>query len=188
VADPLSAVFGLVCGQEPAHTWAPGGMLLPFCQRCAGFYGGAAVALVLHLALRIRPTARFLQVHGGFLLLMIPLGYHWVPQDALVRTMSGVLFGAGVVSFLWLLPGPHAGGTRVLDRRGTALYAVGVAMALMIIPAGGAWGGVLAWRLLVALASVGLAGLAALALANVALGLAVLLARLRRRASREARP
>lgn len=187
MADPLSAVFGLVCGQDPAHTWAPGGMLLPFCQRCTGFYGGAAVALVLHLALRIRPTARFLQVHGGFLLMMIPLGYHWLPQDALVRTMSGILFGTGVVSFLWLLPGSHVGGAQVLNRRWTALYGAGIGMALAAIPAAGAWGGAPAWRLLVALASAGLAGLVGLALANVSVGLAALLARSQRRASRETR-
>jgi uncharacterized membrane protein len=96
----MNALFALVCGQAPAHTWAPGGMLLPVCERCTGLYVGAAVALALHLALRIGPSARFLQVHGGFLLLMIPLGYHWLPQDPLARTASGVLFGAGLVSFL----------------------------------------------------------------------------------------
>jgi uncharacterized membrane protein len=182
MADWLPAVFGLVCGQEPTHTWSPGGVLLPFCQRCTGFYAGAAVALVLHLALRIRPGARFLQVHGAFLLLMIPLGYHWVPQGALVRTLSGVLYGTGVVSFLWLFPGPRLGGSRAIEGRRAGLYASGVVAALAVVPASGAWGGRPAWLFLVVLGSAGLANLAALAVANLWLGLGALVVRLPRHA------
>ena len=166
----LNAVFGLVCGQAAAHTWSPGGVLLPLCERCTGLYGGAASALALHLTLRIRPNARFLQVHGGFLLLMIPLGYHWVPQDALVRTLSGVLFGAGLVSFMWVVPGPCAVAARAPGRAQWLLYTAGIVCALVVIPASAAWGGRRAWYSLASLATIGLAGLAALALANVGLG------------------
>jgi len=151
--------------------WAPGGMLLPFCQRCAGFYAGAAVALALHLGLRIRPTDRFLQVHGGFLLLMIPLGYHFVPQDALVRGVSGVLCGAGVISFLWLLPGPRICVTAFMNQRRLIIYSAGLVVALAVIPASGTWGDERAWYGLVGLATFGLAGLAILAAASVGLGL-----------------
>jgi uncharacterized membrane protein len=151
--------------------WAPGGTLLPFCQRCTGFYAGAAVALVLHLGLRIRPTARFLQVHGGFLMLMIPFGYHWVPQDALVRCLSGVLCGTGVVSFLWLLPGPRICLTEFLSRWRLIVYTAGIAVALAAIPASATWGGQDARYALVGLATCGLGGLAMLAAANAGLGL-----------------
>jgi len=154
--------------------WAPGGTLLPFCQRCTGFYAGAAVALVLHLGLRIRPTARFLQVHGGFLLLMIPLGYHWVPQDALVRGVSGVLFGSGVVSFLWLLPGPRICLDQLMNWWRLIVYTAGIAVALAGIPASATWGDQPAWYGLVGLATCGLAGLVMLAAANMGLGLASL--------------
>ena len=188
MTDWLRLAFGVVCGQEPSHTWAPGGVLLPLCQRCAGVYAGAAVGLALHLALRLKPGARFLQVHGGFLLLMIPLGYHWLPQEATVRTVSGVLYGAGMVSFLWLLPGPLAGGVRPLDRGRALLYAAGVGAALVGIPAAGAWGGMAAWYALVALAVLGVAGLLLLALANVGLGLADLASRWLRSDAMERRP
>jgi uncharacterized membrane protein len=171
VADLLNAAFGLLCGREPSHMWSPGGVPLPFCQRCAGFYAGAAVALALHVALRIRPGNRFLLVHGGFLLLMVPFGYHWVPQNALVRALSGVLFGAGVVSFLWLFPGPRAGAGRPPAPVGYLVYATGIVGALALVPGAAAWGGLIAWRALVGAAALGLAGIAALLAANAGLGL-----------------
>ena len=169
MAGWLHALFGLVCGQAVEHTWSPGGVLLPLCERCTGLYVGAAVALALHLALRIRPNALFLQVHGGFLLLMIPLGYHWVPQDALVRTLSGLLFGAGLVSFLWLIPGPRAGAARALGRAQWLLYTTAIVCALMVVPASAAWGARRAWYALASVSTIGLAGLGVLALANVGL-------------------
>jgi len=98
----LTHWFAAVCGQDPGHTWAPGGILLPCCQRCTGLYVGAGVAALLHLWLRPRLTSRFLEMHGAFLLLMIPFGFHWLPQGPALRTLTGVLFGFGVVAFLWL--------------------------------------------------------------------------------------
>jgi uncharacterized membrane protein len=171
VGDWLGAPFELLCGRDPSHMWSPGGVPLPFCQRCTGFYAGAAVALALHLALRIRPNNRFLVAHGGFLLLMIPLGYHWVPHNALVRALSGVLFGAGVVSFLWLFPGPRAGADRDPGRAESLIYAIGIIGALALVPASAAWGGRGAWYALVCLATLGLAGLTALVAANAGFGL-----------------
>jgi uncharacterized membrane protein len=171
VSDWVARLFALVCGQDPLHTWAPGGELLPFCQRCTGFYAGATLALVLQLALRMQPSARFLQVHGAFLLLMIPFGFHWLPQGALVRTLLGLVYGFGVVSFLWLFPGTRLPGTRPGRRADTARYAGGVTVALVAVPALAVWGGAAAARALVILAVLGLAGLATLAAANVSMGL-----------------
>jgi len=94
--------FTAVCGQDPGHTWAPGGILLPCCQRCTGLYVGAGVAVLLHLWLRPRLSGRFLEIHGAFLLAMVPFGFHWVAQGPILRTLSGVLFGFAVVTFLWL--------------------------------------------------------------------------------------
>jgi len=93
--ETLAQLFGVVCGQNPDHTWMPGGLLLPCCQRCLGLYVGAAVAVGLHGWLRPQLSGRFLEVHGLFLLLMVPFGFHWLPQGALVRTGTGVLFGFG---------------------------------------------------------------------------------------------
>jgi hypothetical protein len=94
-----------------------------------------------------------------------------VPQNALVRALSGVLFGAGVVSFLWLFPGPHAGADREPGPAGSLIYATGIIGALVLIPLSAARGGLGAWYALVCLATLGLAGLAALVAANAGLGL-----------------
>jgi uncharacterized membrane protein len=94
--------FAAVCGQDPGHTWAPGGVLLPCCQRCAGLYVGAGVAALLHLGLKPRLNGRFLEIHGAFLLAMVPFGFHWIAQGGLLRSLTGVLFGFGVVTFLCL--------------------------------------------------------------------------------------
>jgi len=98
----LGHCFGFLCGQDPEHTWAPGGLLLPCCQRCLGLYVGAGVAAWLHWRLRPELSSRFLETHGIFLLLMAPCGLHWLPQNPLLRTISGVLFGFGMASFLWV--------------------------------------------------------------------------------------
>jgi uncharacterized membrane protein len=98
----LSHLFSAVCGQNPGHTWAPGGLLLPCCERCTGLYVGAGLAAILHLCLRPKHRGRFLEMHGAFLLLMVPFGCHWVPQGPALRTAVGVLFGAGLVTFLSL--------------------------------------------------------------------------------------
>jgi uncharacterized membrane protein len=100
--DILSHAFAAVCGQNPGHTWAPGGILLPCCQRCTGLYVGAGVAALLHLWLRPKLSGRFLEIHGAFLLAMAPFGLHWVSQGPFLRTATGALFGVGVVTFLWL--------------------------------------------------------------------------------------
>src|SRR5512136_137064 len=115
----LSHLFSAVCGQDPGHTFAPGGLLLPCCQRCIGLYAGAALSALLHLRLRPKLTGRFLELHGGFLLLMLPFGYHWIPQGPFLRAATGVLFGCALVTFLRLplsqiIPrspenGPHRG-------------------------------------------------------------------------------
>ena len=102
--ETFSHAFSWVCGQNPDHTWMPGGLLLPCCQRCLGLYVGAGVAALLHAVLKPQPTARFLQIHGLFLLLMVPFGFHWLPHGELLRAWTGVLFGFGIVTFLWLTP------------------------------------------------------------------------------------
>ena len=177
--DVLAPLFDCVCGQNPAHLWTLGGVTLPCCQRCTGFHVAAAVAIALHLALRFRPTPRFLQVHGLFLLQMLPFSIHWVPgQGPMTRTLTGMLFGFGIATFLWLRPAAALH----LDRRGgagrTAGYGLGVAMALAALPLLLVNGGAATAQALAAVAGLGLAGLAVLAAANVvelaAAGIAVL--------------
>jgi uncharacterized membrane protein len=169
MGDWLTALFGLVCGQLPAHTSAPGGIPLPFCQRCTGLYAGAAVAAVMHVALRVRASERFLQAHGGMLLLMVPLGFHWLPQDEFVRMTSGVVFGAGVVAYLWPTVAPRLLALHPLSRTGSWIYATGIAATLAAVPAAALFGGAAAWDTLVLLALTGAAALALLVSLNLAL-------------------
>lgn len=172
MGDWLTTLFGLVCGQLSAHTSAPGGIPLPFCQRCTGLYAGAAVATAMHVVLRIRASERFLQVHGGMLLLMVPLGFHWLPQDGLVRMISGVVFGAGVVAYLWLTAAPRLLALRPLSRTRSWIYAAAIATTLAMVPAAAFYGGGGAWYALVLLALTGAAALALLVSLNLALAAA----------------
>jgi uncharacterized membrane protein len=103
----LRHVFGWVCGQNPAHTWSPGGELLPLCQRCTGVYVGAFAAALLHLARRPAPAPRWLWLNGAFLLFIMPSGFYWIPQNPELRCASGILFGFGLVAFLWLTLPKH---------------------------------------------------------------------------------
>lgn len=100
--DFLHQLFSHVCGQNFAHTWSPGGELLPCCQRCTGVYVGAFVVALLHLARPPQPTSFWRWLNGAFLLFMVPAGFHWFPQGPELRVISGILFGFGLVAFLWL--------------------------------------------------------------------------------------
>ena len=100
--DSFHQIFSWVCGQGLAHTWSPCGELLPCCQRCTGVYAGAFVAALLHLICPPKATSFWLRLNGLFLLFMIPAGYHWFAQGPTLRAASGMLFGFGLVAFLWL--------------------------------------------------------------------------------------
>lgn len=165
--EQIEQLFALLCSRESC--WAPGGEVLPFCQRCSGFYVGAAVAVVLYALFRPRPTNLSLWIHGLLLLLMVPFGYHLVPQNGVLRTLTGQLFAVGLVCFLALLPTARLSPWQREDKRMFVAYAVCVLGSLVIVQvvvhAGGRVGGaVLAWTGLV-----GLIALAALAVANLTL-------------------
>jgi uncharacterized membrane protein len=175
----LNHLFAALCGQDPGHTWAPGGLLLPVCQRCTGLYVGAGIATVLHLWLRPRLSGRFLVVHGAFLLFMAPFGFHWVPQGPCLRAVTGVVFGFGILTFLWLpvsasvLSATRFAATRPADPAQASLfYAIMMALTLVAVPLLGACGGTPMAYLLSLLAGWGAVALAAIGLANVGLGLA----------------
>jgi uncharacterized membrane protein len=130
--EALTHLFALVCGQNPGHTYAPGGLLLPCCQRCAGLYAGAGLAALLHLWLRPKLSGRFLEVHGAFLLAMVPFGCHWLDQGPWLRTLIGVLFGFGLATYLWL---PLVRGNKGRGlRHATGLYFLVLVGALVLLP------------------------------------------------------
>jgi len=197
----LHLIFGAVCGQNPDHTWAPGGFLLPCCQRCLGLYAGAGIAALLHLWLRPRFTGRFLEVHGGFLLLMAPFGFHWLPQGPMLRTITGVLFGFGIFAFLWLpmsrkfADWPSRArpirpclqdrtGARIAphpSQRNTIAYALGLALTAVMVPLLAACGGHGIAYALSSLICFGLAALAVVIFGNFALALSGVVQLARRR-------
>jgi len=132
--DELTWIFAAVCGQNPAHTWAPGGEFMPCCQRCTGLYAGALFAAVSQLWPKPRLTGQFLAIHGLFLLQMVPFGYHWLPQGPVLRTVTGILFGAGLATFLMLAPSSSRRSTRAPGSgRGPAYFiALGMAGGLVL--------------------------------------------------------
>ena len=178
--DWLNHFFSVVCGQDLGHTWAPGGIPLPCCQRCLGLYAGAAVAAGLHLWLRPRLTGRFLGVHGAFLLAMAPFGFHWAPQGPALRTATGILFGFAALTYCGCRWPVHtrtkeAPCSSVSSRQTPALrYAFGLLAALILAPVLAALGGKAAAYLLSGLASLGALAFAGLAVLNAVLGLAIL--------------
>ena len=175
----LAHWFAAVCGQDPGHTWAPGGILLPCCQRCTGLYVGAGAAALLHLLLRPRLSGRFLEIHGAFLLLMLPFGFHWVAQEPVLRTLTGVLFGFGVVTFLWL---PLSQTCRPPARMRLAdwLYLLVLGATLLFLPTMAMRGGVVAAYGLSSLALCGALALCALIVGDLILGLVGALRLMRR--------
>ena len=165
--EPLRQIFALVCSR--GHCWAPGGEVLPFCQRCTGLYVGAAVGLALVALFRPRPTSLFLWAHGLMLLVMVPFGYHLVPQNGALRTLTGQLFAAGLVGYLALVPAAWLRFQREDGDRGSGRYALGLIGSLAALQAVVHLGGRLAGTVLAWLGLLGLIALAVLLAANLLL-------------------
>jgi uncharacterized membrane protein len=164
--DWLLPIFSTVCGENPEHLWLPGGQRLPCCQRCTGLYVGALIAIALHLWFRPPINKRFLQLHALCLLQLGLFAFPWLPQSPVLRTISGSLFGFGVVSFLW--PAimdwcPSSGKPRLR----TVAYAFGLVACLVLTPAIAEWGGNTGAFILTFLVSTGALALAALVSVNV---------------------
>lgn len=136
--------------------------------RCLGLYVGAGIAAWLHWRLRPKLSSRFLEAHGLFLLLMAACALHWLPQNPVLRTISGVLFGFGVVTFLWLPLRAWVPGAMTPIRFG---YGIALVATLVLTPLLAAFGGTAAAYGLAGLALFGAAALALLVLANASLAL-----------------
>lgn len=177
----MEQIFSLVCGQNPAHTWAPGGQLLPLCQRCTGFYIGASLALILLLRFRPVPDARFRWLHLLLVLSMAPFGFHLVAQNAVLRTLSGRWFGFGVVGLLWLLPSERFPARSNPAARSKKVHIMLGVISLVVVPAAARWGGAAAHAVMPWLALAGLTAIAALVITNAAVFLYRIFAWFRRR-------
>jgi len=152
----MHELFSYVCGQ--VNVWAVGGETLPFCQRCTGLYVGGFYALILMAVFRPAPSLRLLCIHVLLLLQMVPFGYHFVPQGAILRTLTGQLFAIGLVYCLCLNPLARLNvGRRSVPGR-LQPYAVAALAGMPALLAAIQFGGPVIARLL---ALMGLAGLAA---------------------------
>jgi uncharacterized membrane protein len=158
----IHRVFDELCGQAPGHVWQTDGFTMPCCQRCTGLYAGALLACLILAWARHRQFWPAVWIPGVFILLMVPFGYHWVPQGPCLRTVSGQLFGCGVVSLLWLLPGARWLPPQPLPpgrfRRGSLLLAA----SLLLVPLAASVGGFWLLRLLTLASVAGVLVLAAL--------------------------
>jgi uncharacterized membrane protein len=175
--DSLAHLFSFVCGQHPGHIWAPGGVELPLCQRCAGLYTGALWALAWLLLLRPPVTTGFLRAQAVLLLQMAPAGFHWVQQGPVLRTLSGALFAFGLVAFLGLIPLEHRPGQSRPKEGTTTAYWLALAAGLPVLLGAALWGGKVAGVLLSFGAVAGSLCLTGLAVWNVGVLAARLLAR-----------
>ncbi len=168
--EALRPAFHLVCGQNLDHQWAPGGLALPCCQRCTGLYVGALLALALHLVFRPRAGRRFVQVHALFLFQLVVLGFPGFPSGPVLRTVSGLLYGFGALTFLYAAVRQTGSGPDhpVASKH----YIIALATSLALTPAIAQWGGAAGACLLASLVLAGAISLAALLLINLALALA----------------
>jgi hypothetical protein len=131
--DSVRYIFSFVCGQDLMHTWAPGGVALPFCQRCTGLYVGAVLAVLL-LCLRPALDGRFRRIHVALLFLMAPFGFHLAPEGPFLRTMSGQWFAFGIVGLLWVYAGSVFRRKVEPRKHGTALYLSCGMGSLILLP------------------------------------------------------
>ncbi|HZQ47815.1 MAG TPA: DUF2085 domain-containing protein [Verrucomicrobiae bacterium] len=162
----LFSIFSTVCGENPDHLWAPGGEVLPCCQRCTGLYVGALIAMGLHFRFKPRASVRWFQIHALFLLQLGLFIFPWIPQSPVLRTVSGTLFGFGTVAFLWAAvlvwcPPFKASAFTTLS------YLFGLASCLVLTPIITKWGGKPGAFVLTAMLLAGAVSLAALAAANL---------------------
>jgi uncharacterized membrane protein len=162
----IREVFSLVCAQNAAHTWAPGGQMLPLCQRCTGFYTGAAIALALLILFRPLPRARFRWIHFLLVLAMTPFGFHLIAQGEILRTASGQWFGFGVAGLLWLLPSRLPALKANTTAGGAVHFLLGMT-SMFLLPPFALWGGTAAAIVIPWIALTGLLAIAGLALANL---------------------
>jgi uncharacterized membrane protein len=163
----LTCFFAHICGQ--VHCWQLGVQVLPMCQRCTGLYVGGAYALLTWWWFRPRPTSLMVWAHGIMLLVMAPFGFHLVAHGADVRTLTGQLFGFGLVYYLALHPadrlGLWFGGEHGRQWRYALTLASGIPVLLLAVHRGGI---VTAWMLTL-LALIGVLTFTLLALANLVL-------------------
>jgi hypothetical protein len=98
---------------------------------------------------------------------MAPFGYHLVPQNAEIRTLTGQLFALGLVYYLALNPSVRSGHWTRARRESSWLYALGALAAIVALQFAVHVGGVYTSAALAWLGVVGFLGYSVLAVLNL---------------------
>jgi hypothetical protein len=99
---------------------------------------------------------------------MAPFGYHLIPQNAEIRTLTGQLFALGLVYYLALNPSVRSGLWSRARRENPWLYALGALAGIVGLQFAVHVGGVYTSAALAWLGVVGLLGYSVLAILNLA--------------------
>lgn len=140
----LAVLHGL-CAQQPTHSYYFGEARLPFGSRMTGIYSGFAMT-ALYLMIRDRwrhagiPAAKIVVALVLFVLPLaidgtnsflkdVQLPYLYEPHNV-VRTITGLMLGATLGTFIWMLIGQTA--FRPDERSGRAIW-LGLGELLLVL-------------------------------------------------------
>lgn len=110
-------IGSLICHQRPERSFSVWSAQFPVCARCAGIYGGAALAAVTTMARQVRPRPALTaaQARGVLAMASLPtaatLLYEWttnVTPGHWTRAIAGLILGAGIAWILVRSTGPQA--------------------------------------------------------------------------------
>jgi len=100
----FSYIFSFLCSQDPSRSFAIGGHLLPFCQRCTGVYLGLGITFIYLLVSRHYkkglPPRSVIYVNIASLLIMPVFGFHFLDPGPAWRLWSGLIFGNAIAYLL----------------------------------------------------------------------------------------
>ncbi len=100
-AGPLTGLstiysfFAIICHQDPGRSWRLLGEPLPVCIRCASIYFGFLAALWL----RVSPGTQWLRIAVVLMICEFVIA-RLVLDVAIVRSVTGILFGAAAAPFV----------------------------------------------------------------------------------------
>jgi len=95
-SSAIYSFFAMICHQDASRSWHLVGEPLPVCIRCASIYFSFLAALWL----RLSPKTRWLQV--AVVLMLCEFVFARVLLDAaILRSLSGILFGVTAAPFVW---------------------------------------------------------------------------------------
>lgn len=87
--------FAIICHQDPARSWHLLGEPLPVCVRCTSICFGFLAALWL----RVSPRTQWLRIAFAVMICEFLMA-RMVADAAIVRSLSGILFGVAAAPFV----------------------------------------------------------------------------------------